>query len=131
MTDNDIIKALECCAKGSYPACRECPYHDLYVKRDCITKRNTDILDLINRLTSDNKRLLEEIETFNNELYIIYSSRAEDIADEITKAQVEAIKDFAERLKKHLCSYDLPGYHSFKAVDEETIDEVLTEMAGD
>ena len=49
MTDEQIIKALECCSMGSYPACRDCPYHDDYVNRDCINKRNADIKDLIIR----------------------------------------------------------------------------------
>ena len=42
--------------------------------------------------------------------------------------RAEAIKEFAEELKKHLCEYDLPHYHSFCAVEEETIDQIAKEM---
>ena len=53
LTDAEIKKALECCSMQSYPACKECPYHNNYSNRDCITLRNADIEDLINRLQAE------------------------------------------------------------------------------
>jgi hypothetical protein len=44
------------------------------------------------------------------------------------ECMTDVITEFAERLKQHMCSYDLPNYHYFKAVDEDTLDEVLKEM---
>lgn len=49
----------------------------------------------------------------------------------IDKAKSEAYKEIAKKLKEHLCNYDLPDYHSFRAVDEDTIDEVLKELVGE
>lgn len=49
---------------------------------------------------------------------------------ELATAKSEAYKEIIEKLKAHLCSYDLPDYHSFRAVDEDTIDEVLEELVG-
>ena len=42
----------------------------------------------------------------------------------------EAYKEIIAKLKENLCSYDLPDYHYFRAVDEDVIDEVLEEMVG-
>lgn len=36
---------------------------------------------------------------------------------------------FYDELKKHLCSYDLPNYHSFKAIEEETLDDIAKEFS--
>lgn len=49
----------------------------------------------------------------------------------IDKAKSEAYKEIVKKLKEHLCSYDLPNYYSFEAVDEDTIDEVLKELVGE
>lgn len=48
MTDNEIIKALECCTKSDTNEnyCDPCPYlHEKY----CAAKISKDALDLINR----------------------------------------------------------------------------------
>lgn len=41
------------------------------------------------------------------------------------------IKTFVEMLKEHKCSYDLPDYHSFDAVEIEVIDNIFNELVGD
>ena len=45
--------------------------------------------------------------------------------------KIKAYKEIVGKLKEHLCSYDLPDYFSFEAVDEDTIDEVLKELVGE
>ena len=47
-----------------------------------------------------------------------------------TEIRNEAIKEFAERLKECKCSYDLPDYHSFDAVEIEDIDNLVKKMVG-
>jgi hypothetical protein len=37
-------------------------------------------------------------------------------------------KDFYDKIKEHLCNYDLPNYHSFKAIEEETLDDLAKEL---
>ena len=118
MTDNEIIKALECCSMGSYPACRDCPYHDDYVNRGCINKRNADIKDLISRQKAEiesarRKALLEATRKFaghsdyhGDTILCILKCMAEgketETARPLNKKEIktEAIKEFAEKLKK-------------------------------
>lgn len=37
-------------------------------------------------------------------------------------------KEFYDEIKKHLCAYDLPNYHSFKAIEEEILDDLAREI---
>ena len=57
LTDEEIVKALECCAVGR--KCRECPY--VIKKIDCFLWQmvESDLLDLIHRLQDENERLTE------------------------------------------------------------------------
>lgn len=91
MTDNEIIKALECCSMQSYPACCECPYHDRYSNRGCIDKRNADIAALINR----QKEEIEKKDGHIMELQAINDSIKGDkafLGEEITKHHKELLK---------------------------------------
>ena len=82
MTDNETIKALECC--GETPKCRECPYSQ---KCKYLLK---DTIDLIRRQKAEieelRKGFIADMEYFASE----YDS----------KIKAEARKEFAERLKK-------------------------------
>ena len=126
MNDNEIVKALECCAMGSYPACRECPYHDQYINRNCIAKRNDDIKDLINRQQAEIEKLnkarqkqavflgeereqkyelIDKLSKANTEIERLRAEAdmAEGYADAlVARAKSEAIKEFAERFRKEL-----------------------------
>ncbi len=73
MTDEQIIKALECCHKFGDFGCGCCPLSDEMCCRDDL---KTSALSLINRQKAENKRLLQKLQ----------------------QAQSEAIKEFAERL---------------------------------
>lgn len=127
MSDNEIIHALECCSMGSYPACRDCPYHDDYVNRGCINKRNADIKDLINIQKAE----IEKLKTDK-----IIAERHEKDARDLFKQTVkqlettksEAIKEFVRKIKSHAYYIDFPKEH--KVVDEDDIDNLLKEMEG-
>ena len=56
-TDDDVIKALECCAYKS--TCEECPY---YQQGASCLDVEVDALDLINRQKAEIERLYKEIE---------------------------------------------------------------------
>lgn len=43
----------------------------------------------------------------------------------------DGIKEFAEHLKEHSCSYDLDNYHSFNGIDVEYLDGFVEEMQAD
>lgn len=180
MTDEQIIKAYECCY-GSEPCYKTgCP---LFRDLNCDETLHKAMVDLINRqkakieaLQMDNAQLhsdiinanmnlehmtaeierlkdvkfryeilqknYDEIEQqlhyLNNvEIPYLYSftedkdKKLEVIANILLGARTKAIKEFVKTLKEHLCSYDLDDYHSFRAIEEETLDNLVKEMVGD
>lgn len=86
MTDAEIIKALECCCSNNIDSCEECP-----IKIECYTETidcKKEALDLINRQKAEIERLQKE----NNQFA--------DIGKMYSEIKAEAIKEFAERVKK-------------------------------
>ena len=109
MTDNEIIKALECCMKTEFISdCAKCEM----LASDCKDTLIENALDLINRQkaeierltetldgeTTENMRLKHEIEKLENESYRakVEISKHYDYMD---KAANEAIDVFANSLK--------------------------------
>ena len=67
MTDNDIIKALECCRKPVGQACKECPLNSKGV--DCLDFDIDElILDLINRQKAEIESLQIEVSKLKKEM---------------------------------------------------------------
>ena len=155
MTDNDIIKALECCTDYSYESllCRECPYFEYGFNRRCRDELSEDSLALITRqkakiealemdnaqLQSDNinanmnrEHLQAEIERLKGwDRWIVSESHAPIIK----KARAEAIKEFAERLKAESHYMDvsfLEGMEKWEdVVFASAIDNLVKEMEGE
>lgn len=93
MTDNEIIKALECC-KAPHCDINICPmFKNAINTKDCVAELSKKALDLINRQKAEIERLekheLQEAMKFNS--------------DTINRAAKEAVKEFAELLYKR-CS---------------------------
>ena len=109
MTDNDIVKALECCIGDTDGKdCFGCP---LYEIDDCQAHLNLAALDLINSQQA-------EIERLKYNLKAVLDERAD---------HSEAIKEFAERLKENsIATFSWNG-----VVLVEEIDNLLKEMVGD
>ena len=77
MTDNDIIKALECCSKQNQ-CNEECPLCDLDNLAYCIHTLIGNALDLINRLQKENKITREYLHDNGLEWDLLsYSKRKE------------------------------------------------------
>ena len=94
LTDNEIVKALECCSKPVGENCKECPLH----LTDCLKVNIEELaLDLINRLQAENEELKSAINGFRG---------YED------KIKAEAYKEFAERLKTIM-------YENYQKFDEQ------------
>ena len=84
MTDDEIIKALECCITLTENKCPECPNNELRFKGiHCKQQTYKNALDLINRQKA-------EIERLNGNLFTISNA--------CMQRRNEAIKEFAERL---------------------------------
>ena len=122
MTDNDIIKALECCTDESYENCNECPY-SIDAERCERMKLLEDILDLINHQKAEIERLKKEIQT-TKDAYIMLQTK-----NEIIKS--ETVKEFAERLKEKSFK-TIRNYGLTKDVVEVCdIDNLVKEMVGE
>lgn len=123
MTDNEISKALRCCAQPD-PICKECPCYDPYLKYPCADQLKWAALNLIDSQKAEIERLenslaiskketkryvgnykcqKKEMEEYRN----IIERATEGIREvkamlprELAKERAKAVKEFAERLKK-------------------------------
>ena len=102
MTDNEIIKALECCTVGTFACGKECPYYssksNLKVS-SCRFELMCEISDLINRQKAENDSLKVDLAKCSIRLDNLYKT-----ADEIKS---KAIKDFAEELEYFVLHEDI------------------------
>ena len=152
MTDNEIIKALECCTtKGA--SCKNCPAF-VKVDRSNCKKAFLGALDIINRQKAEievlearigvyetcNARkdeairgLEAEIERLNNITSASAIGIMADIAIEVEKKKprfiheikAEAIKEFAEKMKEKIRTLDRI------IVISEDVDSIAKEMLGE
>lgn len=98
MTDNEIIKALECCSNEPTLNCRNCPY-----ERACNMGKSDmqrDALDLISRQKAEIERLRQA----NKDICDVGGR----LLRERKTIRAEAIKEFAERLKTYPIDCNLP-----------------------
>ena len=103
MTDNEIIKALETCILGDCDVCN-CKCGSVGDCRDTLNKHS---LDLINRQQAEIERLEKHTEMYH-------------------EVRAEAIKEFAEKLKKRF--YLIAGRC---VVNVYQIDNLVKEMVGE
>ena len=130
MTDNEIIKALECCSYDNYQ-CDNCPY----AYKTCTVYK--DSLDLINRQKAEIERLREETAELIDDRYatqlLCHLIKKED---DTRNVRSDAIKEFAERLKNKIkteCNpYGKPTFdYDTSIAIMRYIDNPVKEMAGD
>ena len=109
MTDNEIIKALECHAEESLDTCSLCPLLNI---EGCAYEAAEYALNLINRQQAEIERL-KKILAEEEEKYKLCAKRVYKVG----------VKDFAEKLK------------STYFIDSERlccqVDKVFKEMVGD
>ena len=114
MTDNEIIKALEC-LRGNAFDCGECPYCSCY-PAPCEQQVAKDALSLITR----QKEGIEWLK--NRDLQVEVSEKLE------REIKAEAVKEFAYRLKKRASK----GFWETDAyIGVEQIEELVKEMVGE
>lgn len=58
MTDNEIVKALECCFARQAPDCKNCPNENTCSEVEIID----EIIELINRKNAEIERLLQKLQ---------------------------------------------------------------------
>lgn len=150
LTDNEIIKALECCVSSiSSDACNGCPFDEKGICDKDTQATERYALDLINRQKAEIERL-QKFKSYFDSLYGLdleilgftedgneksydefYDSAISDMGNAehhiayITQiAKSEAIKEFAERLKKEAFSHKNFG----ELVYVDDIDNLVKEM---
>lgn len=101
MTDNEIIKALECCHKQHHSNCEACPNEETCEEIDIIDS----VITLINRK-----------DTEINELKKLLDKRCDRC---IEQNKSEAIKKFAEKLKNLHTEYDTVTKREIDSLAEE------------
>ena len=139
-TDEQIIKALECCVNGTSEACLKCTFGLTPPYPVCKTMVEKYALDLINRQRAEIESLTQNnISTkYPNRvlcsLGVIFTKSLEDYDKLIGDISAEAIKEFAEKLKQKasttfICNHkdginEIIGYH----FSPTTIDNLVKEM---
>lgn len=156
MTDNEIIKALECCTNDD-AHCRECPYDCTgTIRKHCSDVLAEDAISLINRqkaelddlkrddlprckdalrraneigmaLEKENQELKEKIEYLNGVITTTAECAYESRQMAMKWARAEAIKEFAQDLKEALYFTEF----GTPVVDVSDIDDFVKEMVGD
>lgn len=125
MTDEQIIKAVECCDCSKW--CEDCPLKDNDYCKDILSHQ---AVDLINRQKAEIEELKSQMEflTGYNDI-LINADKALTGAIEICKS--EAIKEFAERLKEIIYTHenrvDVEGIVLLTRIDN-SIDNLVKEM---
>lgn len=122
MTDEKLMKVLECCANDD---CSNCPTQ----VKQCRQHAMLNALDLINRQKAEIERYKENM-PYLEQQSLDFCGVLCDFAEElIAKYKSEAVKEFAERLKerKYQSTEWSHGGHPF-VVEEDDIDDVLEEM---
>ena len=121
MTDNEIIKALECCVKGL--ECKNCPANPHKGNYGyCTSLLLKAALDLINRQKAEIERLEKDSKRLKK-----VEMQLDDAMKMYDTIKAEAYKEFADRLKENsIATFSWNG-----VVLVEEIDNLLKEMVGD
>ena len=154
MTDNQIIKALKCCAEH-VRNCAECPLNVTSLDH-CSTRLAQNALDLIKRQKAEieqykdyNEKWMEKCDDLQTEIVRLQNEvtakewEYEDMLEQrnsvenkleesLIEAKAEAIQGFADRLKENTIEVDVSfGYgkeHYTEAVTLIEIDNLVKEM---
>ncbi len=135
MTDEQIIKALECCIAHENceeVSCEFCPYErDL----NCTGVMMQNAIDLINRQKAEIESLKQIIDEEDNEILELQKRIIfwrEDLNYQPEKIKSAAIKEFAERLKNNtfLAKEKNSVEHTIWIYEIDKIVKEITEVQG-
>lgn len=127
-TDEQIIKALEYCSADVRE--NTCPKCAFYKKHRCSTLMLNAVSDLINRKNAKIEELKTEIERMENQNTLLLKKKCKDINTARKIIKSEAIKEFAERLKRTSIGLEIGDDKKFKmtVVSTVAIDNLVKEM---
>ena len=129
MTDNEIIKALECCIADK---CMECPLRKIPKVKGCMN-RLSFALDLINRQKAEIERLQEYNREYRFcnllENALIYTKTLEDYNNLRKAFKAHAVKEFAKKFEKEIKDVQFTLGQTWEI--SCALEKVLKEMAGE
>lgn len=134
LTDNEIIKGIECCASRTF-RCDECCYAP-FKFNECTPHILNDALDLINRLKAEIERLNKEVDAFDVFYFCSYSG-CEAASNKCwktcpnsvyNKTRTEVIKEYREKAAIKLAQNARSDYWHWI---DDTLHEVEKEMVGE
>lgn len=138
MTDNEIIKALKCCAQP-IPICKECPCYDSNVPYPCADQLKWATLNLIDNQRAEIERLNSLVDDYVWDFCLI--AGCEEASNDCwktcsdsryNKIKNEVIREFAEKLKELYTDDSITDdYHCAVGAIKQNIDGIVKEMVGD
>jgi hypothetical protein len=106
LTDEEIVKALECCTVDEVTDCENCPL----LRESCAIIRKY-ALDFINRQKAEIERLTKRIAVRDNDI-----GKLESEIDDLKYELKQAVKDTAKEILQEL--YEYPHeYHEKKILE--------------
>ena len=128
MTDNDIIKALECCFDGY---CEACAFDD-NLNLNCKDRLIENALNLIERQKAEIERMQAEknvLKSVLDKVLVDVREAKELYVKDIEKAKTEAIKEFWESLKEiaYIPNLSLTGEYIVDVNDGDNLVKEMTE----
>ena len=109
MTDEQIIKALECCGNIVDSTCKECTYHETY-NASCVVRLMRDALDLYNRQKAEIEALQFSVQ---------------QLSGFISNAKSETIKEYKEKVKAIIMDKGI-----YPVVVKNALNEAEKELVG-
>ena len=142
MTDNEIIKALECCTSEDF-TCNGCPYIAVDMsgaEYDCSYYARKDAFDLIKRQQAEIDKKNKALDFIKNELEnvknLVLQNRETTLKIQnayerlLASSRTEAFKEFAEKLKAEYSTPDIFMPFNWISCEEMVLDEIIKEMVG-
>lgn len=132
MTDNEIIKALECCDNDKQ--CTECPMNDSYPFCDDVI--GGIALDLINRQKAENSNLTSRLTSLQNDLTSAKAeierlqkqlNNAEDLVNEKT-VYIADLHDEIAALQDSIKQGNTEGVTMAEYIEREALDSFRNEV---
>lgn len=141
MTDNEIIKALECCGSNGWGEedkrpCDKCPMQEC---EDCEVELPDYALNLINRQKAEIEKLKTQLGKRENfftiklekeQLNDIVKSQFEKFEVDAVTVKNETIREFADQLKRFICLEEDEG-SDFREEMYFKIESLAKEMTED
>jgi hypothetical protein len=106
LTDNEIVKALECCWHSKDCVGNECPLFEPV--NDCAQLMAMEALDLINRQQAEVERLQKEVDRLS-QIVLYNDGIVSDLEKDLFNAKAEAIKELMFNLDEEISTYSSNG----------------------